>query len=162
MNQDQDAIFKLEHHHLIIEKIIDDLRDAIQSVLREDMQAIELRATFEEFMSVADDEVYEHFDREEQVLFPFLTEHIPDAKPAVERLERSHDRICGLTSRLERLLSQGDSAFQDDFDSLVMLFTRFEANFKQHAKEEQELLNKMGAKLHQDQLQQLKLMLSEI
>lgn len=157
------VIDQLEHDHLIVEKIVSDLREAIQSALRGERDPLELRDTFSEFLSVADEELFEHFDREEQVVFPFLTETIPNAADSIQRLENAHDRMCGAMVRMQRILDEdGDTHFLESFDALVALFTRFDANFGRHSREELNLFRTLGEQLTPEQLATLKDLLAEI
>lgn len=152
----------LEHEHHHVEKIMDDMREAIGQVLREERAPVDLRDTFDAFSAIADDELYGHFDREEQVLFPFLLENFPDAKDTIRRLEHGHDRMCGALSRMQRLLAQDEAAIENNFDAIMMLFARFDTNFMQHVEEERELLSAMSKRLDPEQLKTLARMLSEI
>lgn len=157
------VIDQLEHDHLIVEKIVADLREAIQSALRGEREPIELRDTFAEFLSVADEELFEHFDREEQVVFPYLTDTIPNAADAILRLENAHDRMCGAMIRMQRIVDEADDErFTEGFDALVALFTRFDANFVRHSKEELNLFRTLGEQLTDAQLATLKDLLAEI
>lgn len=157
------VIDQLEHDHILVEKIVDDLREAIQSALRGECEIVELRDNFSEFVSVADEELFEHFDREEQVVFPFLIENVPGAEDSIRRLENAHDRMCGAMSRMQRLLDEdGDERFAENFDTMVALFTRFDANFVRHSREELALFRTLGQQLAPDQLATLKNMLAEI
>lgn len=157
------VIDQLEHDHLVVEKIVGDLREAIQSALRGECEVLELRDTFSEFISVADDELFEHFDREEQVVFPFLIEKVPGAADSIRRLENAHDRMCGAMSRMQRIIDESDDeAFTEGFDTLVALFTRFDANFVRHSREELALFHTLGEQLNPEQLETLKAMLAEI
>lgn len=158
----KNIVIQLEHEHRLVENIINDMRGAIDQVLREERAPVDLRHTFDEFSAIADDELYGHFDREEQVLFPFLLENFPDAKDAIRRLENGHDRMCGALSRMQRLLAQDEAAIENNFDTIAMLFARFDANFTQHVDQERELLQAMSQRLDEEQLKKLAAMLEEI
>lgn len=162
MTTRKNIVTQLEHEHEHVEKIIDDMRTAIAEVLRDERAPVDLRNTFDEFSAIADDELYEHFDREEQVLFPFLLKNFPDAKDTIRRLENGHDRMCGALSRMQRLLSQDEAAIENDFDTIAMLFARFDTNFMQHVEDERELLSAMSKRLEPAELKTLAQMLSEI
>lgn len=163
MARETNIIEQLEHDHHIVERIVDDLREAIQNALRGELEVLELRDTFSEFVSVADEELFEHFDREEQVVFPFLIENVPDAQDSIRRLENAHDRMCGAMIRMQRIIEEPDDAlFTENFDSLVALFTRFDANFGRHSREELALFHKLGEQLGPEELETLKAMLAEL
>lgn len=163
MAESSNVLDQLEHDHLIVEKMVDDLREGIQAVLRGESDPLELRDTFSEFLSIADEELYEHFDREEQVVFPFLLANVPDAAESIRRLEYAHDRMCGAMSRMQRIVSElDDGDYTENFDALVALFARFDANFGRHSREEIALFHTLGEQLDADELATLKKLLAEI
>ena len=163
MSRPDDVIGQLEHDHLFIERMVEELRDGIQGALRGDCDPADLLDTFIEFLDAADEELFEHFDREEQVVFPFLLENVPDAAESIRRLEYAHDRMCGATSRMQRIVNQGDpQAFLENFDTLVALFARFDANFGRHSREEIAIFHTLGNQLTRAQLETLQQMLAEI
>lgn len=163
MSIPNDVIGQLEHDHLVIERMVEELREDIQSALRGECDPVELLDNFVEFLSAADEELFEHFDREEQVVFPFLLENVPDAAESIRRLEYAHDRMCGAVSRMQRMVSEGDQqTFLENFDGLVALFARFDANFGRHSREEIALFHTLGQQLTSSQLATLQQMLAEI
>lgn len=163
MSKPDGIIGQLEHDHLVLERMVEDLRDEIQSALRGECEPAEVLETFIEFLSAADEELFEHFDREEQVVFPFLVENVPDAAESIRRLEYAHDRMCGAVSRLQRVVIEGDQqTFLENFDAIVALFARFDANFGRHTREEIALFRTLGEQLSSEQLVTLQEMLAEI
>ena len=162
MNESPSVIDQLEHDHLTLTRLVEDLRVAIQDVLRGDREALDVRDELGEFLSVAEEELYEHFDREEQVLFPYITEVNPEAEAAIAKLEHAHDRMCGAMSRMARIVEQDDEGFASSFDALVALFARFDANFGRHAKEEVALFRSLGSRLEPAELERLRELLAQI
>lgn len=163
MSDPANVLDQLEHDHLIVERVVDDLREGIQAALRGEVDALDLRDSFREFLSLADEELYEHFDREEQVVFPFLLANVPDAAESIRRLEYAHDRMCGAMSRMARIVTDlDDGDFLENFDGLVALFARFDANFGRHSREEIALFHTLGEQLDAEELATLKKLLAEI
>lgn len=162
MQHSAEVIGQLEHDHLIVERMVDDLREGVQSVLRGEREAVDLKDEFIEFLELAEEELYEHFDREEQVVFPFLAEQLPESQSSIERLSHAHDRMCGAMSRMQRLVELDDDEFSAQFDALVALFARFDANFGRHSREEIGLFQALGQRLQPADLERLQQMLREI
>lgn len=157
-----DPVARLEHDHIHLNRLVDDLRESTQAALRGECEALDLRGNLEEFIRVATDELFEHFDREETVLFPFLVENFPDIETTVSRLEAGHDRMCGLLSRMERMADADDDTFVADFDALIALFARFDANYVQHSREERALLRDLGLRLDVAQRKRVSALLREL
>lgn len=157
-----DALARLHHDHHHITKLVDGLRESTQAVLAGDEAPLELRADFDEFLRVANDELFEHFDREENALFPYLVEHLPDLEETVLGLEAGHDRMCGLLTRMERLVSLEDEAYLQEYDSLIALFARFDATHVKHSRIESDLLRSLGDRLDEDQRRTVARLLAEL
>jgi hemerythrin-like domain-containing protein len=157
-----DPLQKLEHDHTHLNRMVASLRDAIQECLRGERENAELEDDFQEFLALVQEELFEHFEQEEQLLFPWVTELLPDTQPVIDSLEAAHDKICGSASRLEYLLQQGSSVFEESFDQLVSLFARFDANFVKHSREEGELLRMLHARLDPAQREHLRSILAAL
>jgi len=162
MTEAVDAVQRLEHDHIHLNRMVAGLREAIQECLQGDREPIELRDDFEEFLGLVQEELFEHFEREETGLFPYIAEQLPDLKPVVDALEIAHDRICGVASRMEHMINQGDDTFDQSFDLLVALFARFDANFIKHAREERELLRSLTGRLDATQRAHVAKLLAEL
>lgn len=142
--QEVDLIGQLEHDHHHLDKMVAAVSDAMQAALRGEREPAEIQAEIIEFLSVAEDEVYEHFDREEQGLFPFVLERMPDSAESVRALESAHDRMCGALSRMNRIASQESETFVEEFEPFVAIFARFEANYSKHSKDEWRLFRELA------------------
>lgn len=164
MNADSlDRFEQLQHDHLHLNRLVEDLRASLQACLRDEGDAEELFGTVEEFLAAASDELFEHFDAEESGLFPFVVERLPKTSGLIRSLENGHDKICGTLTRLERFVAHGDPArFAGEFDSFVALFARFDANYAKHAKEEEAMLKLVGERLDPDARDELARLLAEI
>lgn len=158
----QDAVTKLEHDHVHLTRLVDGLRESTQACLRGEAEPADLKADFDEFLRVAQEELFEHFDVEETGLFPYLVEQFPDTEGTITSLEAGHDRMCGILSRLERALAQPEEQLFADFDSLIALFARFDANFVRHARDEAGLLRSLQTRLSDEQRRTVARLLAEI
>lgn len=116
-----------------------------------------LGATLARELVTFTDDLFEHFAREEEGLFPFVLAQLPALLPAVTVLIEAHDRICGAASRL--LALQRRSAPGPDSLALASaIFARFEAEYADHSRRESEFLRSLGEKLdarHKDQLAEI-------
>ena len=91
-----------------------------------------------------------HFAREEEGLFPFVAEAVPELADQVHAMALAHDAICGGLARMYHLASaNGDLAV------IAAVFARFEAAYASHASTEAELLRTLHTRLAPDQRRQL-------
>jgi hypothetical protein len=150
---DPDVLEQLEHDHGPLSESVLTIREMIQTVRRGsehelDVQfadAARIHATFAEAVGEFREDLLEHFGREEECLFPFLVDTLPDLRAAVEALESDHDQICGALVRLG-YLAERDS-FAEQFNQVVHTFTRFENAYLDHAAAEIALLRRADAAL---------------
>jgi hemerythrin-like domain-containing protein len=157
-----DPVQKLEHDHIHLNRVVESLRDSVQACLRGEREPTELEDDFAEFVELVKDELFEHFEREESALFPYVAEQFPDLAPTIAGLSAAHDRICGVASRLEHVVAQGPRAFREQFETIVALFARFDANFMMHARDERDLIGSLSRRLNDEQRRLIAQMLSEL
>ena len=129
------GLHQLEHDHTTLSQAVADLRAAVSRVPR-DVFVAKLDAVMEE--------LFEHFAREEEGLFPYLLEQLPDQTDAIAQLQAAHDRICGAASRLRALSPE-------QIDLAVSLFKRFDAEYTGHAQRETDFLRSLGTRLSAQQ-----------
>lgn len=158
----EDAVSQLEHEHEQLNRLVDGLRDSTQAALRGEANTDELRSDLTEFLRVAQDELFEHFDVEETGLFPYLLEQLPDTAEVIRGLESGHDRMCGLLSRMERMLELPNETLEADFDALIALFARFDAIYARHSREEAQLLRDTADRLNPEQRAEVARLVAEI
>jgi iron-sulfur cluster repair protein YtfE (RIC family) len=92
------------------------------------------------------DHLFDHFAREEEGLFPFVSEALPDLDDEVREMAIAHDMICGTLARMLHLAASGAAL------SLVAeLFGRFETAYARHADREATLLRALAQRLDADQ-----------
>jgi hypothetical protein len=91
-----------------------------------------------------------HFAREEEGLFPLVSEHFPELAEQVLAMTSTHDAICGALARMIHTARAGTDA-----GSLHGLLARFQAAYADHAKTEAELLQRLDARLDAAQRAQL-------
>lgn len=103
-------------------------------------------------------ELLEHFANEEEGLFPFIRQHFPDQRNAVDRLQAAHDVICGALVRFS-FLAERDGELVSDAHSA---FERFESAYGNHSRDEAELLAKVAELLTSQQQADLDRLLSSL
>jgi hypothetical protein len=137
-----DAILELDHDHVELTKLVTELHGLLERA-----RAGEAAAVQEDFAALLEglrDDLFLHFAREEEGLFPFLASRLPDVRETVSAIEAVHDGICGTLSRVTHLAARG---LVEHLDALAVLFDRFEANYLAHAREERAFLRRVGPRL---------------
>lgn len=129
-----DPIDALVHDHADINRRVLELGrllaghgDANQRV---DVKLVELR-----------EDLFLHFAREEEGLFPFVTERFPELADSVDAMATAHDAICGVVARMCHVVSSSTVM------TMRSLFERFEQAYAHHAKREAALLAQLAGRL---------------
>ena len=87
-----------------------------------------------------------HFAREEEGLFPFVSEKVPELADQVHAMALAHDAICGGLGRMYHL-----SAANAELSTILAVFTRFETAYASHAEVEAKLLHTLNGRLDAEQ-----------
>ncbi len=136
-----DPVRELEHTHGHLNKLVTD----VQRLVHDDAAGTpgsDARAELVSALELLRDELLTHFANEEEALFPFIRESLPNKADAVDRLESAHDMICGAVTRLMHLAGRdADSA------ALATLHQRFESSYVEHSQHEAALLGELGKSL---------------
>lgn len=98
------------------------------------------------------EELFLHFAREEEGLFPFVSATLPDLHETVTRMVAAHDGICGTVARMTHIVSIGEG---DVTGQLAAIFARFETAYAEHARREYALLDQIGPRLSAEQRAEL-------
>jgi iron-sulfur cluster repair protein YtfE (RIC family) len=91
-----------------------------------------------------------HFAREEEGLFPFVSEAVPELADQVQAMALAHDAICGGLARMVHLATANA-----ELAVIATVFGRFEAAYASHARAEVELLGALGHRLEPAELARL-------
>lgn len=135
----------LTHDHGEINRLVLDVGSALRSPSASP-DALPLDVRFAELQDV----VFHHFAREEEALFPYIAETIPDLVPEIDALLLAHDAICGLLARLVHMAATPAGAA-----GLGPLYARFETAYAAHAKGEAAFLGSLAARLDHAQRKRL-------
>lgn len=134
-----DLIERLNHDHLPLTQAVDNLR----TLLLHEPGAQQFSECWENIGDITEflrDELLEHFGREEEALFPFVVDALPQLRECVASLESEHDSLCGAVTRLAHLAQRGQDVLQEQFSQAQATFTRFENNYLKHAEKERDFL----------------------
>jgi hypothetical protein len=141
-----DPLLALEHDHVHLSRLVADLREMVPA------SHPELAPT----LAALRDDLFHHFAREEEALFPYLIQTVPELEPAIAVLVSAHDRVCGAVSRLCSLVDKGQSPL------VAQLFERLDAEYVDHARKESELLRALGGKLSREQRAHVRKLIQDI
>lgn len=83
-----------------------------------------------------------HFAREEEGLFPYVSEHVPALAGAVHDMASAHDAICGALARMSYLAAAGDA-----LPTIATVYTRFATAYAEHSARETALLADLATRL---------------
>lgn len=135
-----DPVQDLVHDHADINRRVMALGAAIRALHRNDGNgmALALVGRMDELREL----VFLHFAREEEGLFPFVAEAVPDLAEQVQAMAMAHDAICGGLARMCHLASANA-----DVMVIEALFARFEATYARHAETEAALLRELSGRL---------------
>lgn len=131
-----DPLREIVHDHGALNRMVRELgarvRGGDRDVANEDHTLVRLINSLRE-------ELFRHFAREEEGLFPFISEVLPELDVRVQEIAVAHDTICGALSRLFHL-----SVTSLSTSALEPVFTRFESAYAAHSALEGVLLLELG------------------
>lgn len=133
-----DPVHDLAHDHASLNRQVLALGSQVRALAARDGGS----ALLLDGLTALRDDLFRHFAREEEGLFPFVTETLPDQDGPVHAMETAHDTICGGLARMVHLASTNAAA-----SSLAPLFERFENAYATHAQTESELLATLESRL---------------
>jgi iron-sulfur cluster repair protein YtfE (RIC family) len=140
-----DAMTELAHDHAALNRMVLSLASAVRRG-GVDVSSGHLELGLGELR----DELFHHFAREEEALFPFVADVMPALEPQVKTMLAAHDMICGSLSRMVHL-----AATDAPTATLLALFERFENAYAEHAQMETALLSSLDASLDRGQRNRL-------
>jgi hypothetical protein len=143
-----DPLADLAHDHADINRRVFAVGGAIRALDCEDGNglALALVSRLDELREL----MFLHFAREEEGVFPFVGEAVPELADQVHAMAVAHDAICGGLARLCHL-----AAANAEPQTIRSVFARFETAYGSHAEAEAQLLRTLGAQLGPDDRAQL-------
>lgn len=136
-----DLLSRLRHDHAPLGEGVVKLRSILESIASKEA-LVESVAT--EFASIIDrvrDEMLEHFAEEEETIFPFLREALPQFRADLGRLESGHDQIAGALSRMLDLAKRDAEQLDELIETMEHVFERLESSYYEHARMETSVLD---------------------
>jgi iron-sulfur cluster repair protein YtfE (RIC family) len=133
-----DPIRELSHDHAEINRNV----LALGAILRDHDPRSEPSRELVAHVGVLRELLFTHFAREEEGLFPFVVEVIPELAARVHEMEVAHDTICGALARVHALGSANAAVAP-----IIALFHRFETAYADHANTEAALLRSLDGRL---------------
>jgi hypothetical protein len=138
----------------------DPVRDLVHDHADLNRRVLELDAIFTKHPAPAQlvpaleelrEHMFLHFAREEEGLFPLVSEWIPELAEQVLAMVGAHDAVCGALARMiHAARAEADAAA-----ALPGLLARFQTAYADHAGHEAELLARLDASLDATQRAQL-------
>ena len=151
---EEQPVAELEHGHATLSKSIETLKAERQKIQAQGAARDEFFRQLEEVT----DSLIEHFAKEEEGLFPFLLELLPDQQARLDEMQQAHDRICGSASRLLVGLRSDDQ----DPQLLTSLLERFADAYVAHSQSEIVFLREVGQRLSSEDRSRLAALLQKL
>lgn len=126
-----DPVATLVHDHGAINRILLELGKEMEALRKGE----EVNPDLADELHALRDLLFLHFAQEEEGLFPFVAEALPELADQVGSMAAAHDGICGGLSRLIHMLET-----QADATTTLGIFERFENAYGEHARLEAQLL----------------------
>lgn len=96
------------------------------------------------------EQLFLHFAREEEGLFPFVAEVIPELEDQVRDIAIAHDAICGALARMCHAATA-----KAERSMIAPMYERFERSYADHAATEAALLRTVAGRLDAEQRRRL-------
>lgn len=142
-----DPIHLLAHDHADINRCVLALGTALEQLEREPGPT---PRTLTALLDQLRETLFLHFAREEEGLFPFVSEAFPELADTVLEMETAHDAICGGIARMCDLVATNAA-----LSGVLPVFRRFENAYARHARTEAKLLESLESRLDSEQRKRL-------
>ncbi len=148
-----DPVDDLAHDHGELNRKVLDLAAVVagRRTLTDEDLVVELRDLREQ--------MFFHFAREEEGLFPFVAELLPEYETRVAEMTLAHDTICGSVARMVHIAA---TTTDDRERKLREVFDRFETAYAGHAKIETELFAALATRLDATQRARLQALVDDL
>jgi len=141
-----DPIRDLAHDHADLNQRV----VAITSLLRTGEPDPELHDELVLALGHFREDLFLHFAREEEALFPFIATAVPELAVQIEAMAVAHDTICGALARTCHM-AENDA----ELAAIAPVFERFQLVYADHASAESLLLRSLDRRLGPAQREQL-------
>lgn len=141
-----DVLDAVEHEHAHLRRLFDDIAETFRAIRDEQddepskKEAVEMAT---DNLEMALDEMLEHFDEEEEVLFVAIENRYPDVRDEIGELVDAHERICERTRWLQqRMRAEKESVFKE-LDEILEVVDEVKELLTQHTQDEQQLFQQV-------------------
>ena len=117
-----DVLDAVQHEHAHLRKLFDDIADTFRDIRDgathqpAKKEAVEMA---KQNLEMALDEMLEHFDEEEEVLFVAIEERYPDLEGEIQALVDAHEKLCEKTRWLQRQMRAEHASVFEDIDAVL-------------------------------------------
>jgi iron-sulfur cluster repair protein YtfE (RIC family) len=108
-----DLLGVVEHEHDHLVRMFTDIRSQFDSIASEDSPPQDFYREAIDDLDTALEEMLEHFDQEEQIVFPAIEGFRPDLAARISKLACVHEEICSKTRRLREVMCDMDELTSD-------------------------------------------------
>jgi iron-sulfur cluster repair protein YtfE (RIC family) len=150
-----DPVRQFEHSHSSLTKLALEVRELVLAEPPDGRAATRIRKRLLARLEALSEELLQHFANEEEGLFPFVRQNVPSKTGVVDRLQASHDVICGSLVRLGHVVERDRRALGAGRATVTALYERFEVAYTQHSQEEAALFGGLGGILDERQRAEL-------
>jgi iron-sulfur cluster repair protein YtfE (RIC family) len=147
----RDPVAAFRHDHGALNDRVRALGQAVRARDRADERASAIAAQ----VAALRDDLFLHFAREEEGLFPFVADALPRLRRTVATMVTAHDQLCGALARIANICTRPGG----ELASIAAIYERFEATYAEHARREHALLEQVAAGLGTAQRTQLTVLL---
>lgn len=137
-----DPVHALAHDHADLNRSVRALGTQIRAAVDGHGSSSDLAGPLGELR----EHLFLHFAREEEGLFPFVTQNAPEVGHQIHAMEIAHDTICGALARMYHLACSAAAPF-----AIAQVFDRFEKAYAAHARAEAELFDDLDRRLDAQQ-----------
>lgn len=146
-----DPVRRFEHSHVNLNELVIELGQLVRTRIGRGQASSRIRRRLVVCAAKLRDDLLGHFADEEEGLFPFVSRYLPERSAAVERLQQSHDTICGSLVRLAHLVAHDKDVFGSGHGALLAQYARFVEAYTAHAQEEAAFLEGLAERLDANQ-----------
>jgi iron-sulfur cluster repair protein YtfE (RIC family) len=140
-----DPIHQLDHTHEHLSALVVALAGLVATDRPSAVRLPDKHRAFAHLAERLRDELFSHFAREEEGLFPYVREKLAGEQSAlVEKLVKSHDEVCRAVLHLVEIAKENDTG---SLDVVAVAFAEFEELYALHSQDEAELLRMLERRL---------------
>jgi hemerythrin-like domain-containing protein len=143
-----DAVRMLVHDHDVLTSHVEHVSALMYGLVGRKFSPESLHDELVQQLELLKDQLLEHFGFEEEAAFPYLAEKLPQHREGVRSLSVAHDRIArALTEAYDLLRLTNRDTLALQVGPIAEAFERFVNGYRNHVREESDILSAMEAEL---------------